>query len=55
MVQEQVRGNIVHIVVVLNVRLGIEWNEQMEASTEQESEVDTDENEEDFVYHCCGL
>lgn len=51
MVKEQIRCNVVHIGVVLDVRLREERDEKVQASTQKEHDIEGDENEEDLVRH----
>ena len=53
-VQEHVRGDVVHIGVVLDIHASVQGDEEMQAGAQEEDDVEADENEEDLVRHRCA-
>lgn len=45
MVQQQIRGDTIHIDVVLDVHAGIQWDEEMQPRAKEEHQVEDDEDE----------
>lgn len=52
-IKEKVRCNVVHIGVIPNVGLDKQRDEQVCTRGEKENNIEGDEDEEDFVHHCC--
>jgi hypothetical protein len=50
-VQQQIRCDILHIRIVLDVHLRVQCDEQVQGTAEEEDDIESDEHQEDLVRH----